>query len=146
MALVIETLQKQASGGQYVSDRRICLTKAGELCEETDPRANTLLVGVNGTLTLAEARRYGLLLEEGGPASKQRKPAEDKQREPESDKAPAEPEPAPPTEPAAAPPPKGLSDMNKAQLQEVAAAQGLSTAGTNRELIDRIASAAAAGQ
>jgi hypothetical protein len=73
----------------YIATRRLYLAADGQtVVEEGDPRAATLLVGVGGQLSDADAARYGLLTspdpEPGekarpAPANKLRKaPAENK--------------------------------------------------------------------
>lgn len=86
MALEITTLQKQAEGAFYVSDKRLCLTANDEVCDQDDPRAVSLLVGVGGWIPKDRARELGLLVEEN---EKARKPKEDKQLAPDGDKSAA---------------------------------------------------------
>lgn len=76
----------------FTSDRRLFLDADGNVVEEGDPRAATLLVGAGGQLSDEEARRYGLgqgadpdaPTQAGSPkkaeppANKARRPAEDK--------------------------------------------------------------------
>lgn len=85
MALLeINTLRKAASGSDYVSDHRICVSADGELVECTDPSAVRLLVGEGGSIPRAEAERYGLIADE--PLADE-PPAEPKARGPLADKA-----------------------------------------------------------
>lgn len=60
----------------FVSDKRLCLTKDGQVVEDGHPDAVSLLVGKGGTLSLEEAKRYGLLKAE--KESKAQEPAENK--------------------------------------------------------------------
>lgn len=45
----------------YKADKRIYLNSAGQVCEEGDPDCASLLVAEGGTLSQADARKYGLL-------------------------------------------------------------------------------------
>lgn len=56
-----EDLRKNAVGGDYVSDKRLCLTADGEICDAGDVEARTLLVPEGGTIPGDEARALGLL-------------------------------------------------------------------------------------
>lgn len=76
MALDINTLRKAAEGAMYVSPVRLGLTADGELCEDTDERCVTLLVGAGGSIPASEAAKYGLIADASAPA------------EPEADSAP----------------------------------------------------------
>lgn len=44
----------------YTSDKRLYLTREGEVVEEGDERAATLLVGAGGQLSDEQAAQYGL--------------------------------------------------------------------------------------
>lgn len=44
----------------YTSDKRLYLTREGEVVEEGDERAATLLVGEGGQLSDEQAAKYGL--------------------------------------------------------------------------------------
>jgi hypothetical protein len=59
----------------YHATKRIYLNRADQVCEENDPDAATLLVGVGGTLSDAQARKYGLVQDD---ASAPEAPAESK--------------------------------------------------------------------
>ena len=61
MALLINTLRGTVDGGLYVSDVRLGLTVEGDVVSAEDTRSVRLLVGVGGSLPIAEAERYGLL-------------------------------------------------------------------------------------
>lgn len=67
MAFKIEDLRSAPSGAMYVSPERICLTADGELCEETDTRAVTLLVAKGSEIPAAEAAKYGLIASAEAP-------------------------------------------------------------------------------
>lgn len=73
--LDINSLRKQADGAYYVSPVRICITADGELVDELDPRAVTLLVGAGCSIPRAEAEKYGLIGEP--PALKVEEPVEE---------------------------------------------------------------------
>lgn len=62
--LVINDLRGVVQGNGWVSPARLCLTADGRVTTEDDPAAVSLLVAKGGSLTLSEARRYGLLQEE----------------------------------------------------------------------------------
>ncbi len=75
----------------YVSEKRLYLADDGKtVVEEGDPRAATLLVGVGGTLSDEDAKRYGLAddgekdkakAKADAPANKAKSaPSEDKDR------------------------------------------------------------------
>lgn len=64
MALEIRDLVRPAAGAMYVSPARICVTAEGELVDEDDPRAVTLLVAKGGEIPIDEARQYGLVDDE----------------------------------------------------------------------------------
>ena len=57
----INTLRKQAEGAQYVSDHRLCLTADGQITDERDPAAVSLLVGAGCSIPVALAEQYGLI-------------------------------------------------------------------------------------
>lgn len=63
MALRIETLESQVEGNKWVNRTgfRLALTAQGEVVEDTDPRAESLLCGVGGRLSIARARELGLI-------------------------------------------------------------------------------------
>jgi len=64
----------------FQSDKRLYLTTDGQVVEEGDARAATLLVGVGGQLSDADAAKYGLTGQrEAAPA-----PDAPKQRAPHS--------------------------------------------------------------
>lgn len=47
--------------GMFVSDRRIYINSKGKACEANDPDRQRLLVGKGGSISGAEAQRYGLV-------------------------------------------------------------------------------------
>ena len=53
----------------YTSDKRLYLTREGEVVEEGDERAATLLVGEGGQLSDAQAAQYGLTGKQDAPKS-----------------------------------------------------------------------------
>lgn len=69
---------------RFLSTKRLYLTNDNRVVEEGNPDAERLLVGIGGTLSLEEARRYGLLDEpeaekaKPAPANKARTPRENK--------------------------------------------------------------------
>lgn len=67
---VIDELKRAAQGNMWTSPERLCLTADDEVVVQEDPRATRLLVGKNCQITKDEARRYGLLLEDGEKAAK----------------------------------------------------------------------------
>jgi hypothetical protein len=68
MGLQIEALRKAAEGAMYVSDERLCVSAAGELVAEDDPKAVRLLVGKGGSIPAREAAQYGLIADASAPA------------------------------------------------------------------------------
>lgn len=96
MALTLDLDPKPAP--QWVSNRRICLTAEGALCEADDSAANTLLVAEGGSIPLDVAVRYGLANLDGSTI--QTATAEEKKPKAAAPKAPAKPAaPAPATTP-----------------------------------------------
>ena len=53
----------------FQSDKRLYLTREGEVVEEGDERAATLLVGEGGQLSDAQAAQYGLTGKQEAPKS-----------------------------------------------------------------------------
>lgn len=45
----------------WISDKRLYLTADDQVVGEKDPRKLTLLVAAGGSITIAQAQRYGLL-------------------------------------------------------------------------------------
>ena len=56
--------------GQYTADRRLSLDASGNVVEADDPSRVTLLVAKGGTLPMEDARRYGLVDDEGNPVAR----------------------------------------------------------------------------
>jgi hypothetical protein len=56
------TFTKEPDMATWKSDRRLYLTEDGQVVEEGDERAATLLVGEGGELSAEDAKRYGVTL------------------------------------------------------------------------------------
>lgn len=69
-------------GSLYTSDRRLYTDAEGNVVEQDDPKRQRLLVAEGGTLTTEQAKKAGLLNDDGTPkkveAKKQEAPAENK--------------------------------------------------------------------
>jgi hypothetical protein len=60
----------------YIADKRYFLTADNRVVEESDPAALRLLVGVGGSLPIAEARKYGLVADEQEQPAEAEAPAD----------------------------------------------------------------------
>lgn len=59
--MALQIITERPHGQSYFSDRRLFLTETGEVVEDGDPRAHSLLVCKGGALPYADALKYGLL-------------------------------------------------------------------------------------
>ena len=73
-------LAKPIVGGVYTSDKRLALTADGRICDDTDPEADTLLVGEGGTIPADEARSLGLITKRAGRDDDDESPMARRQR------------------------------------------------------------------